>query len=389
MPIVIRALDLVGQHGSPVEMRAIYTGALYEAAKHNSSDIMKLLLDSGTQFGRAGLSNAFDVACDSGHSRAVLCLIENGTRNFFGPQECSRGLEKAAMKGHSEIVRCCIERCSRQSHLAISEEAVTTASGNRSAEIVRLLVEKLKSSKSRHGILDRALNIASQNCHTEVAEFLIREGGDVNAVVEEVSAPRGGRDSYPYFRTIEGPGRQSNALQAAVRGSSSELSHYGPPILGSGWRRGDTTAQEATIHLLLEKGADVNELAGCPTYPLYAAAAQCSERVVQSIADKGAVLGASTSEDETALKAASGRELRAATIMKLLFQAGAVVPESDAGRNPVLNSALTFFGKGQRWPHSSGSFLQLNSVIDVLEDGPGAVVKMLLPRLPMEKADNK
>ncbi len=55
-----------------------------------------------------------------------------------------------------------------------------------------LLVEKFLSSESRHNILNRALNIAARNDHTEVAEFLIREGGDINAVVERVSTPQDG-----------------------------------------------------------------------------------------------------------------------------------------------------------------------------------------------------
>lgn len=78
--------------------------------------------------------------------------------------------------------------------------------------------------------------------------------------------------------------------------------------------------------------------------------------------------------------------------MRLLFQSGAVIPKSDAGRNPVLNSALTFFGGGGPrtcYSGQNGRFLHSNSLNDVLEDGPGAVVKMLLPRLPMEQADKK
>lgn len=107
-------------------------------------------------------------------------------------------------------------------------------------------------------------------------------------------------------------------------------------------------AEEAFIQLLLEKGADVNEFAGCPTHPMYVAAARCLERVVQTVIDKGALLAESTSEDETTLKAAAGPELRAATILKVLFQAEAVVPQSDTGRNQVLNSALAFSGVEQQ-----------------------------------------
>ena len=387
MPIVVRALNLMSQHGSSVEMRAIYTEALSKAVKYNSSEVVKLLLDSGIQFERKGLSNAFYVACDSGHTRAVLWLTENDTSNLFGLQDYNKGLEVAAMKGHSEVALCLIQCCPEQSHLTISEKAFIAASGHGSADIVRLLVERVMGSELRHSRLNRALNIAVHNGHTEVAEFLIEVGGDVNAIVEEVSAPQRGGP----FPMNEGRW-QSNSLQAAIRDFPSGWFDFHHP----GWRRyrreADATAHEATIHLLLENGANVNELAGCPTYPLYVAAAYCSERIVQSIINKGAVLDESTSKDETALKAAAGREVGAASIVKVLLQAGAAIPESDAGRNPVLNSALAFFGGGEsrsRYYGHDGSFLRSNSVNDVLDDGPGAVVKLLLPCLPMEKADNE
>jgi len=352
VPIVIRALDLMGQHGSPVQMLSIYSDAFFEAARHNSTDVMKLLLNCGTRFERQCLSKAFDVACESGHSKAVRCLIEHDTDNLFGVQQCNKGFEKAAMHGHCELVCYFMEHCSGRSYFTISEEAIMTAAGNGYADIVRFLIEEVKRSELRHSTLNRALNTASRHGRREVVELLIREGGNLNAVVEEVSAP--GLDGH------------SNALQGALRS-------FHPRLIRADRRRADAITHEATIHLLLNNGADVNELAGCPTYPLYAAAAQCSDRVVQSIIDKGAVLNESSSEYGTALQAAAGRGLGAATITKLLLQAGAIIPESDAGKNPVLNAALGF---GLR-------------IEDALVDGSGAVVKLLLPRLPMEKAESE
>jgi len=132
------------------------------------------------------------IGCEFGHSRAVLSLVENDRRNLFGPIKCSKSMVKAAMKGYSELVLFSIQRYSGQKYLTISQEAVTAISGHGFADILRLLVEKFLSSESRHNILNRALDIAARNDHTEVAEFLIREGGDVNAVVERVSTPQDG-----------------------------------------------------------------------------------------------------------------------------------------------------------------------------------------------------
>ena len=152
---------------------------------------MKLLLNRDTQFEREGL---FNVVYDSSHSRAVFCLIENGTRSFFGLQERNNGPEKAAMKGRSELVLCPIQRFSERSHLTISKKAVIAASGNGFANIVYLSIEKVRISESRHNLLSHALNIAAYNSHTKMAEFLIREGDNVNTVVEKVSYPWTGDD---------------------------------------------------------------------------------------------------------------------------------------------------------------------------------------------------
>lgn len=72
----------------------------------------------------------------------------------------------------------------------------------------------------------------------------------------------------------------------------------------------DATAHEATIHLIIEKGADVNELAECPEHPLYAAAAHYSETVVQTLIDRAAFIDESTSKNKDAIKAAAGQSLK-------------------------------------------------------------------------------
>ncbi len=47
----------------------------------------------------------------------------------------------------------------------------------------------------------------------------------------------------------------------------------------------------------------------------------------------------------------------------------------------------SFGGEVSEYRHSSGSFIPSSSIKDVLEGGSGAVVKLLMPRLPREKAD--
>ena len=128
-----------------------------------------------------------------------------------------------------------------------------------------------------------------------MADLLIQEGADVNAIVE-----------------------QSNALLAALCGSHRSLNEtFLASEEGKVWRQAAAVAQEATIHLLLEKGADVNSLGGCATYPLQTAAVHCSPRVVQSIIDKGADVNAGTAETMTALKPPLAGSLQQPPLLEL------------------------------------------------------------------------
>ena len=399
MPIVTRALELIDQRYPAGDILELRTAALIEAAKSDNGNVIKLLLDGGTLMEADGLFQAFNVACVSGCKSALLSLIENDTRNFLRLQDYDSGLKTAGMKGHHELVRFFVQRSFRSHCLPVLGETIVIASGNGFTDIVRLLVGEVKNSESYTNTLNRALNLASRRGHKEVADFLIREGAEVNAIVEEDLSDediitRRGYDNWLCSRGRKNLAR-SNALQAALQGFqrfSSQPPYAAPKLHGESQQKASAVTQEATIHLLLEKGADVNALAGHPTYPLHTAAAHCSEKVVQSIIDRGADVNAFTTENRTALQAAAGRELAAAAITRKLFQAGAILPVNKIGKNPILNQALAFFGGSitrSRYEGNGGRFKLLGSSKEVLEDGPGAVVKILLTYLPEEKADDE
>ena len=396
LPVVTRALSLINQHYSAAEILKLRTDALDEAARYKRGDVIKLLLDSGAPMEVDGLLPAFDTACTLGCKLTLLSLIENDTRNVLRLQDYDSGLKTAATKGHYELLRFFLERSSRRNSPTALGETIVIASGDGFTDIVRLLVEEVKISESYSNIhvLNRALNLASRNAHREVADFLIREGAEVNAIVKEDLSDEDDMGSSIKDHIIFWENqshrlphkskslRRSNALQAALQGFMYRESR----------QEANTITQEAIIQLLLENGADVNAMAGYPTYPLYTAAAHCSEKVVQSIIDRGANVNAITTENRTALQAASSRELSAAIIIRKLFQAGASLPINDIGGNPILNQALAFFSGGTRESLYGGMdrrFRLSSSIKDVLEDGPGAVVKILLTYLPEEKADDE
>ena len=63
------------------------------------------------------------------------------------------------------------------------------------------------------------------------------------------------------------------------------------------------------------------------------------------------------------------------------------MPEDELGQSPVLSAVL----RRERYQPSTSNPLAHTtySVSDVLNDGTGAVVKMLLPHLPLERADDE
>ena len=134
--LVRRALDLINQQCSAAAMREFCASALTHMAAHNSSNIIKLLLDSCTFLEADELSQAFDLACASGHKSSVLDLIEKDTRNLLGLKDFNNGLQRAAINGHYDMVHFIVEHGSEYHGLTIPDETVITACGNGFMDLV-------------------------------------------------------------------------------------------------------------------------------------------------------------------------------------------------------------------------------------------------------------
>ena len=96
-----------------------------------------------------------------------------------------------------------------------------------------------------------------------------------------------------------------------------------------------------------------------------------------------------TREPGTALQAAARREKHGLPIIKALLGAKLSLPSFYSCKAAALNEALSFFGGSTgRFMSgvSIGRFMSASSVAEVLNTGPGAVVRFLLANLPEEKA---
>jgi ankyrin repeat protein len=82
----------------------------------------------------------------------------------------------------------------------------------------------------------------------------------------------------------------------------------------------------------------------------------------------------------TLLQIAARREVGSVDVVKVLLESGVEIPQDPSGPNKVLYAALSYFSRA---PTESR---QLEAIMN---DGPGGVVKMLLHRLPNERADDR
>lgn len=258
-----------------------------------------------------------------------------------------------------------------------------------------MLVGRLRGERFLLETLDYGLYVAAFNGHAEVVKTLIQEGAYVDVAFEVI--PQDPDEEAPSDTSLTENERDriyQTALQAALSGFTPRHKYDFRRISAE-----ETAGREAIVLLLLEHGANANESNEGSDHPLSVAIKHCSDKVVQSMIGKGASLMNTHSGRMLAFQTAAGRELGAAAVMKVLLQAGGYLVESGPSKNPVpdnsvlnpiLDSALEFFGERRKsgYLFEVGRFRESRSVHDVLYTGPGAVVKMLLQLLPMEKVED-
>lgn len=141
--------------------------------------------------------------------------------------------------------------------------------------------------------------------------------------------------------------------------------------------------------MLLNISADVNDLGGHDVHPIYLAAAFCPPALVQKFIEKGADVNLAIADDKKPIYAAARRDIGGLAVVKILLEAGALLPEDD-GEEFIASTALKFFEeRSDASGPSEGAFVSLRSVEQVLSQGPGAVVKLLLQQFPRAKAVSK
>ncbi|KAL9063940.1 MAG: hypothetical protein Q9161_009193, partial [Pseudevernia consocians] len=379
LPISRQCQSLVVQRCAAAISRYFFGQALTTAAANRQFDVMKELLENNSDFGIEDLTKTLKSVCAWGNEETLEVFLKYDTKKKLGIYQFARGLSEAVLKNNRSAVVYWLEKHAEHHNLVIDPATVMDVSGNGLIDILPPLVKKFKSMYPFETTLNQSLQAASTMGHGEVIEYLIREGADVNAVIEEALWASGEERCNGKKVT-----RKLSALQAALIGFKRFAPKYHnryAPGFESGWQGADASSQERCIEILLANGADPNRADGYERYPLNIAATYGTVETVKKLISSGAYAETSTKDYGTALQAAASRELGTSSIIRVLLNACRPRSSVDFNIAAALENALSFFGTFDGFEHST-------SVKDVLSTGPGAVVKLLLANLPEQKTDD-
>lgn len=331
VPIVTRALDLMGRRCSTAEVKRIHKIILHESSKYNCNKVIDLVFRIA-QFDTAELLKAITLACEHGSIKTLRCLLSKYPCDCQGSllETLNYGLYLAALNGHAEAVKTLIQE-GAVVHVAFAViaqssdgEALddTSLTETERDTIYQTALQAALSCFTPHHIYGLRWISAEERAGREAIVLLLLEHG---ANVKE------SKESY------------SQLLSVAIKHCSDKI-----------------------VQSMIGKGASLMDT--------------CSGRMLAFEIAAGRELGAA---------AVMKVLLQAGGYLVESDPSENLIPD-NSDLTPILDSALEFFGGTgrNRYFSKDGQFLESESVHDVLYTGPGAVVKMLLQLLPNQKVED-
>ncbi|OAQ97794.1 hypothetical protein LLEC1_02182 [Akanthomyces lecanii] len=279
------------------------------AAENGHTDVVRLLLAKGCDIETENSSSDTPLllAVENGHIDAVRLLIAKGSSAVF----LQRALYAAAQHGHSAVVRILLDRgvhidATNDSNMT----PLLTASQSGNEAVVQLLLERGAHIEATNDFNMTPLLLASETGDEAVIRLLLESGASIEATSKSNMTPlliASESDNEAVMRLLLESGASTEATdifnmtplliaskrdnEAVVRlllesGASTEATNVfkmTPLLIAS--ERGN----EAIARLLLDKGAAIEtRLCEGGMTPLYYAALYGHEAVMQLLLDKGA-----------------------------------------------------------------------------------------------------
>ena len=271
----------------------------------------------------------FADTCKTGDIQVIDAILGSKHHEALFPRDIDAGLQLCALNGRITVTQMLLESPSLEGRQPpSSEEAFVVAAGSGSVNMMKLLssywTDELTTTSSVAII--RALVVSSGNGHIDVVRYLVQDmSADVNNLTHDKPIGPGldkstrassQSTSESYYLKGESQANQEepnvvpviSPLQAALRGFARFNSENEPG-------KGEQSQHEEVIIFLRGSGSKLNNLGDQNVYPIQLAAKCCPGPIVEKFISAGIDVNA-TKDGESALFAATGRELSAASIVR-------------------------------------------------------------------------
>lgn len=383
---------IVSHYCTPVELDKFKADTLTMAQRYEASDDLSPGL----------VAQDLRSACTYGKLDEVLTIINSRHVCQLKPEQLTEALNRCAVYGHSSLFKSLFEFLLGSDYIhdisKVSESCLVGAAANGHLDIVKLLISLRETAPFGTMAIGGALVNACERGHSQVAQYLVR---NVSANVNELACDSlvGLLTEFPFKVDIWRPSRSSpkdtgssfpliSPLQAAIRGFTEADCGY---TRGGCMQRNinPRSDPDQIVKVLLDLGADPNELGDQQMYPIQAAAEFCPPSVVRQLIEAGADINQAVGEE--AIFKAAGREVASGVVLRMLVDAGAKLPEEEGAIQKLFGKPLHYFdpypqedgcsSEDECSSHSPG-FQVKQSLEEVFKQGPGAAISTLMALYP-------
>ncbi|KAL2674235.1 hypothetical protein Neosp_012686 [[Neocosmospora] mangrovei] len=379
---------IVGQYCTSVELDKFKAETLTMAQRYEASDALS----------PGSVAQDLRSAYTHGKLDELLTIIGSRHADQLKPELLTEALHLCAMYGHSSLFKSLFEFLQGSDYLddmpKVSDSCLVGASANGHLDIVKLLFSLRETAPFSTMVTGGALVNACERGYGQVAQWLVRKApANVNALACDSLV--GLLSEFPFEADIWRPSRSSSddtepslpiisPLQAALRGFTEADCGY---TRNGCMQRNINPRSDPNqiVKVLLDLGANPNELGGQQMYPIQVAAEFCTSAVVKQLIEAGA--DANLAVGEKAIFKAASREVSSGEVLKVLMDSGAKFPDEETTIQKLFEKPLYYFDpypEEDPYPQedgcsSHGRSFQVNQTLqEVFKHGPGAAISTLM-----------